>query len=240
MFSWRVVRALCLVLLLLPVVHVAYLISGDMVAALDPSPRAWQDEIDAYRRADLAAALPDRPIVVVGGLRVRLWNGLEDLLAPRPVLMRGLGDAIIEDITYNYDQLIAYYRPASVVLLPGNSEFHIRDSKSAEELVDAIQALLAVGATQGTEAHYYLMPPLKTPLHDGDHAKIDQVYAALSAWAAAQDRVTVLDANRMLQAADGNPNPGFFRADGVNLNEHGYLRLSTLVLNHVEKASCCR
>lgn len=239
MFSWRTIRVICLVLLLLPVVHVAYLISGDMVASLDPSPEAWQDEIDAYRRADLASALPENPIVVVGGLRVRLWQGLEDLLAPKPVLMRGLGDATIDDITHNYEQLIAYYRPASVVFLPGNSEFHIRDSKSAEELVGAIRQLVALDGSHGTNAHYYLISPIKTPLHASDYGKIDGIFTNLASWAAQQPRVTVLDANRMLQTRDGTPNPAFFRADGVNLNEHGYLRLSTLVLNHVEKASCC-
>jgi hypothetical protein len=239
MFSWRTVRVVCLVLLLLPVVHVAYLISGDVVASLDPSPDAWQDEIDAYRRADLAGTLSDHPIVVVGGLRVRLWEGLEDLLAPRPVLMRGLGDATIDDIIHNYGQLIAYYRPSTVVFLPGNSEFHIRDSKSAEELVTAIRQLVALDASQGTNAHYYLISPIKTPLHASDYDKIDTISSSLASWAAQQARVTVLDANRMLQTRDRTPNPAFFRADGVNLNEHGYLRLSTLVLNHVEKASCC-
>lgn len=239
MLSWRTIRAICLVLLLLPVVHVAYLISGDMVAALDPSPRAWQDEIDAYRRADLAGTLPRDPIVVVGGLRVRLWQGLEDLLAPQPVLMRGLGDAMIDDIIFNHAQLIAYYRPAAVVFLPGNSEFHIRDSKSAEELVAAMKKLVAVENAEGTRAHFYLITPIKTPLHSSDYAKIDQVRDNLETWASQHPGVTVLDANRMLQTADGRPNPGFFRGDGVNLNEHGYLRLSTLVLNHVEKASCC-
>lgn len=239
MLSWRTIRAICLVLLLLPVVHVAYLISGDMVAALDPSPRAWQDEIDAYRRADLAGKLPRDPIVVVGGLRVRLWQGLEDLLAPRPVLMRGLGDAIIDDIIFNHAQLIAYYRPAAVVVLPGNSEFHIRDSKSAEELVAAMKKLVTVETAEGTRARFYLITPIKTPLHSSDYAKIDQVRDSLETWAGKNPDVTVLDANRMLQTADGKPNPGFFRGDGVNLNEHGYLRLSTLVLNHVEKASCC-
>lgn len=240
MFSWRIIRVICLVLLLLPVVHVAYLISGDVAASLDPSPEAWQDEIDAYRRADLASALPEKPIVVVGGLRVRLWQGLEDLLAPRPVLMRGLGDATVDDITFNYPELIAYYRPASVVFLPGNSEFHIRDSKSADELVAGIRQLVALDGSQGSNAHYYLISPIKTPLHSSDYDKIDTVVTDLTAWAAQQPRVTVLDANRMLQTADGRPSPAFFRVDGVNLNEHGYLRLSTLVLNHVEKASCCR
>ncbi len=239
MYSWRTIRMVCLVLLLVPVVHVAYLISGDVVASLDPSPDAWQGDIDAYRRTDMASSLPRNPIVVVGGLRVRLWPDLEDLLAPRPVLMRGLGDATVEDIAYFHGQLIGYYRPAAVVFLPGNSEFHIRDSKSAEELVAATQELVKIDIAQGTRAHYFLLTPIKTPLYPDDHAKIDRVHADLSRWAADRTQVTLVDSNKFLLRADGEPNPAFFRPDGVNLNEHGYLRLSTLVLSHIEDSSCC-
>jgi len=75
MFSWRAVRTTCLVLLLIPVVHLVYLVSQDVVASLDPSPYAWQDEIDDYRREDLAGKMPAAPIVVVGGMRVKLGAG---------------------------------------------------------------------------------------------------------------------------------------------------------------------
>ena len=237
MYSWRTIRTLCLVLLLMPVVHFAYLLSSDVLASLDPSPDAWQDEIEAYRRADLANKLPANPIVVVGGMRVKLWQGLEDILAPQPVLMRGIGDAIVEDIIHNHGQLIAYYRPQTVIFLPGNSEFHIRDGKSATDLVFAIQRLLELEESLGANYHFYVFVPIKTPLYTRDYPKIEEVHEMLTAWAMQHPRVTILDANRLLRNAEGDPDPSYFRADGVNLNEHGYLRLSTLVQNHLEKAT---
>ena len=159
MFSWRAVRTTCLVLLLMPVVHLAYLVSSDVIASLDPSPNAWQDEIDAFRRADLAGKLPPDPILVVGGMRVKLWQGLEDILAPHPVLMRGIGDAIVEDIIHNHGQLISYYRPRAVIFLPGNSEFHIRDGKSAAELVSGIKELVAMDTALESTGQFFVMSP---------------------------------------------------------------------------------
>ena len=101
MISWKTLRTLCLVLLSIPVVHLVYLISRDTVATLNNSPDAWAAEIDAYARQDRASQHPDKPIVVVGGRRVKLWPDLEELLAPRPVLMRGLGDATVDDLIHN-------------------------------------------------------------------------------------------------------------------------------------------
>ena len=239
MYSWSTIRTFCLVLLLIPVAHLVYLVSSDMVAAMDPSPGVWEDEVEAYGRADRSSPLPENPIVVVGGMRVKLWEDLDQLLAPRPVLMRGTGGAIIEDIIHNHERLIGYYRPETVILLPDNSEFHIRDSKSAQDLVSAIQELVKLDEAHNITRHFYVITPLKTLLYPGDNPVIDEATDLLIEWAAQDPKVTILDANRLLQGEDLKPRPNYYRADGVHLNEHGYLRLSTLVQNHVEHASCC-
>ena len=147
MYSWNTIRTVCAVLLLIPIVHLVYLVSRDTLAVLDPSPQAWADEVAAYEQADQSASLPRAPVVVVGERGVKLWRGLQDALAPRPVLLRGLGGATVNDITHYHSELISFYRPSAVVVLPGTSEFHIRDNKSAEELVEAIRELaeLVVG-----------------------------------------------------------------------------------------------
>ena len=239
MFSWSTIRTFCLVLLLIPVAHLVYLVSSDMVAAMDPSTGVWDDEIEAYGREDRASPLPENPIVVVGGMRVKLWEDLDQLLAPRPVLMRGIGGAIIEDIIHNHEHLIGYYRPETVILLPDNSEFHIRDSKSARDLVSAIQELVKLDEAHHITRHFYIISPLKTLLYPGDNTVIDEATNMLIEWAEQDSKVTILDANRLLQGEDLKPRASYYRADGVHLNEHGYLRLSTLVQNHVEQASCC-
>ncbi|WP_197484270.1 hypothetical protein, partial [Halioglobus sp. HI00S01] len=61
---------------------------------------------------------------------------------PKPVLMRGIGDAIVDDIVYHYDDLIGYYQPETVIFLPSVTEFHIRDNKSAEDLAEGIAELV--------------------------------------------------------------------------------------------------
>lgn len=234
MYSWRAIRIICLLLLLIPVAHLVVLVARDVAASLDPSPDAWQEEVDAIRRQDLAGKLPADPIVVLGGKRVKLWQGLEDMLAPRPVLMRGVGDAIIDDIIYYHQELIAYYRPSAVILLPGNSEFHIRDGKSADELLAGIRRLIELDESAGINHHLYVITPIKTPLYPGDSGTIEEFTEKLTQLAASSRRITALDANRLLRGPGGRPDAAYFRADGVNLNEHGYLRLTTLVQDRVD------
>jgi hypothetical protein len=229
MYSWKAIRITCAVLLLLPIVHLAYLISRDAMASMDNSPQAREREVNNYAAVDARMQLPHNPVVVVGGMRVKLWHDLADLLAPRPVLMRGLGDAIVEDISFNYTRLVGFYRPETVVLLPDNSEFHLRDNKSAPELAAAIRELVELDESYGITRHFYVFAPVKTILRPQDYPTIDEVTQLLRAWADTDRHVALLDANPLLTDPDGRPRGMYFRSDGINLNEHGYLRLAVLL-----------
>ncbi len=236
MIAWRHLSAICLALLLIPIVHLTYLVSRDALASMDASPEVWAAELAAYERADQASALPNNPVEIIGGHRVKLWRGLDDALAPRPVLMRGLGNATVDDITYHYERLVAFYRPQSLVFLPGDSEFHLRAAKDADTLFQGIRRLVSMDRKHRPGGFIYIFAPLKTPLHPGDSEKVAETTRLLQDWASKIPRVHILDANSLLNNPAGEPDPTYFRFDGVNLNEHGYLRLSVMLKHALESA----
>ena len=213
----------------------ALLVSREALTALDSSPNVWASELDAYTKADRLVERPQDPVVVIGGRRVVLWQGLEDLLAPKPVLMRGLGDAIVDDLNFHYERLVGFYQPQTVVLLPGNSEFHVRDMKSAEGLVNAIQELAQKDLSHRSAGRLYIIAPLNTRLFPEDKTKIKKATELLKTWAKPNDRIEILDANVFLCDANGIAKGDYFRADGVNLNDRGYTRLSMLLLSQIER-----
>ena len=235
MYSWKTIRTVGAVLLLIPLVHLAVLVSKETARSLNGSPEAWASEVAKYAKIDQSNTMPNDPIVIVGGRRVSLWLDLEDILAPMPVLKRSLGDATTDDITYYYQNLIGFYRPHTVVLLPGESEFHIRDNKSADELVAAIQKLVKLDISHGITRRFYIFTPLKTPLYYSNNSKIEESTQALQSWAASIESVEILDANTLLADRKGKAKPGYFRNDGVNLNESGYVRLSMMLRSQLER-----
>ncbi|MFT5710275.1 MAG: hypothetical protein ACI8QT_000969 [Halioglobus sp.] len=235
MHSWKTIRIVSAILLLIPIIHLAVLVSRDALTALDSSPTAWNSELEAYVKADRLVERHTEPILVIGGRRVLLWQGLEALMSPMPIMMRGLGDATVTDLIFHYERLVAFYRPQTVVLLTSNSEFHIRDMKSAEDLVDGIQELVELDFSVRSRGMFYVFTPLNTKLYPQDKPKIEKITRQLESWADTDERVVVLDANRLLSDASGSPKPDYFRPDGVNLNELGYLRLSMLLMSQIKK-----
>jgi len=236
MYSWKRIRIVCAILLLLPIIHVVYLVSSSTMDTLAVSPEVWREEVEAFNARYPDNLRPHHPIVVVGGKRVTLWDDLPQTLAPREVLMRGVGDAIVEDIVYFYESLVGYNQPDTVVLLPSASEFHLRDTKSPEGFLEAVQSLVAKDKLLQVCRHrFYLFSPIKVPRRPNNHDTIDKATALMKEWATTQDKVVVLDANQLLTDPEGDPRPQYFRPDGSNLNEHGYLRLSLLLLAEIER-----
>ncbi len=228
MCSWKTTRTLCAILLVLPLLHLAVLMASETRSLLDATPGAWKADVEAYNDALVIAELPENPVVVIGGRLVRLWPGLEQALAPKPVLMRGIGDATVDDITHYYQSLVGVYRPDTVVLLPSDSNFHLRDHKSANEMVDSIKRLVALDAAHGRTRVFYVFAPLQTPRYPDARVTLRNVSSELRRWAARRHGVEIIDANPLLANGDG-PDPQWFRGDGVHLNDSGFLRLSVLL-----------
>ena len=151
--------------------------------------------------------------------------------------MRGLGEATVDDLVHHYERLVAFYQPDTVVVLPSNSEFHIRANKDAESVVRSIRELIQLDTSMADTRRFVIITPIKTPLYPADVPVIDEAFALLQTMARKHDHVSVLNANSLLSRPDGMPNPAYYRADGVNLNEHGYLRLSVLLQTELDKHS---
>ena len=110
-------------------------------------------------------------------------------------------------------------------------------SQDADDLARGIEELVELNAYHAANSNFYVITPLKTPLHASKDSTVEETTRLLNEWAASQDRVEILDANRLLVKPDGRPNPAYYRADGVNLNEHGYRRLSVLLQTELDKHS---
>jgi hypothetical protein len=233
MLSWNAIRTLCAVLLIIPVLHLAYLVSRDTLTTLDTAPAAWAPEIERLQQLDNRQSLPSAPIVVLGGRRVALWDGLEDWLAPYPVLMRGIGDATVTDLLHYHERLIGYYRPSVVILVPDVSEFHIRDNKSGPELATAIKTLVNTSMAGRRELNFYILPPLQTPRFPADEPRIAEASRLLREWAANTPRVEFLDVNPILSQEDGRPRAQYYHANGIHLNYAGYQRLGALLRQEI-------
>jgi hypothetical protein len=240
MYEWKTLRTIAVVLIALPLLHLLYAVSKGAANYLEPGPEVWADSLQRIIDSDMQATLPDRPVLVVGGQRVRLWRELPDRLAPRATLLRPLGDATIDDIAFYYDRLIGHYRPDTLVIVPGYAELHLRDSKSPEAFVESARRLLRLDTDYGVTRRRVLLAPILMPLHPEDNHRIEAMAAGTKALEQELPDLLVLDPNTILTRADGRPNPDYYLSDGINLNNEGYARVTLMLEQALGVASTPR
>lgn len=233
MYNWGTLKTLSTVLLCLPLLHLAYLSWQTVTAYVDPSPEAWKADMQAIIELDQRSRLPSDPILITGGQSVRLWKDLPETIGSSPTLMRPLGDATLDDLSFYYDRLIGYYRPSVLVVMPSYSDLYLRDNKTAEEMAAALTELMALNASLGVTSRRYIIVPVKTLLHSAASDVIEAIAEAAITVSRAVPNTAVIDPNPMLATTNGEPNPDYFRVDGVYLNEEGYAVITDMLLDHL-------
>ncbi len=89
--------------------------------APNPKPPMW-DDVQAIKRYDGMYAPPAHPIIFTGSSSIRRWDDAQWIFASYPVLNRGIGGAVTNEITYYLNDIVLKYQPKQIVLYVGEND----------------------------------------------------------------------------------------------------------------------
>jgi hypothetical protein len=226
MYSWTRLRRILVVLLFLPVAHFVLRVTVDYRDVLNPAPTVWESEVSSIELRRNLNPVEGPPLVIIGGRQAKLWSGLENILFPMAVLNNGIGSANIDDVLYYFDRLVRPYQPRAVLMIPGPSDFIMRDDKSPDEFMLMLRGLSNYVIRMDGEPHFYVITLNKWPRFPGYWGIVDTVNGRMEKWADQQPRVTLIDTRPLFEQRGGMPMRQMFSPDGINLNDWGYMQLS--------------
>src|ERR1700761_2131908 len=73
-------------------------------------PNFW-DDVQTIKKYDQLYAPPANPVLFVGSSSIRKWDDAERVFADYKVLNRGIGGAVINDITFYLNDIVFKYNP---------------------------------------------------------------------------------------------------------------------------------
>lgn len=193
---------------------------------------------DVEKLAEKAAADPREEIDVVffGSSSIRLWKGLEEMMAPLSVANRGYGGATVRDILVNYDKLMAQYRPKAFVIFCDNDICGNSVDLSVSGVLDHYRLLF-----DRLDQDYPGVPVfflswkysgLRAFMRDTQRLVND----VMADYASGSDQVTFVDVNSTLLLPNGDINPALFESDNLHINREGYLLWTSVLKPHLLKA----
>lgn len=201
-------------------------LSAPAVIAAEAAGNRWENEIQAFERQDAKHRPAENAVLFVGSSSIRLWK-LDESFPDLNAINRGFGGSQLADAVHFAERIVIPYRPRLVVLYAGDNDL-AAGKKPEQVLADFKQFAAKVNAAlpETRIAYLAIKPSIKRwSLVD----RIRETNAAIEQFISGDKRLTYVDVFQPMLAADGQPRPELFLADGLHLNAEGYKLWASVV-----------
>jgi len=193
----------------------------------DVRAKAWEPEI-ALIEAKLKR-IPPKPgaIVFAGSSSFRLWDTAK-AFADRDTANVAFGGSEMRDTVHFFDRILKPHAPGRIVIYAGDND--IAAGRTPEQVNEDFVAFVKLVHAQNPKAKVDFVAIKPSPSRAGQKPKQDAANELVRRFIATDDRLGYLDIVPMLLNADGKPDPKFFKADRLHLNDAGYATWKKLFL----------
>lgn len=161
-------------------------------------------------------------VLFFGSSSIRLWRSLANDMAPLKVVNRGYGGAQLRDIHYNYETVLADYRPKAFVFYCDNDLGGFGHDLYPTQLFDLYRLLIERLQSDYPECPIYVLSIKFNESRAKLRAEHRLFNALMDDYAKHAKGVTFVDVNTPLLSADGEVDNGYFEADLLHVNSKGY------------------
>lgn len=103
-------------------------------ASSQTKPPFW-DDVQTIKKYDQLYKPPVHPVLFVGSSSIRKWDNLTQVFAKYNALNRGIGGAVINDITFYLNDVVFPYEPRQIVLYVGENDI-VNDKVTADSVLN--------------------------------------------------------------------------------------------------------
>jgi len=178
-------------------------------------PERWEPNVQKFEEADRQNRPPDGSFVFVGASSIVRWTTLAQDFPGLPVLNRGYGGSVYEDITPYVP-----YKPRKIVIYSGDND--LARGKSPDEVMADFKELLQVIHAKVPQAQVGVIsvkPSIQRWKLVDSFLAVNVMLRALDKQ---DDRLVLIDIEQKMLGPDGKPDPELFVADGLHLTPKGY------------------
>lgn len=185
-----------------------------------PPPTIWELQVQAYEAHDQIDPPPEDAIVIIGSSSIRLWETIEDDLAPLPIVARGFGGSTMNDAAYYADRLVTVYNPRMVVIYEGDNDIFFgicpeRIQAAYLSFVSSVRRTLP-----DVPIYFISIKPSVSRWHLWPQSVAANT--RIETQSAQDPLLHYIDVASAMLDAEGNVRPELFSGDGLHMNAEGY------------------
>lgn len=191
----------------------------------------WDADMAKFDALDARTPPPQNAILFLGSSSIVLWDVAKSFPG-LPVINRGFGGSLYEDLVTYFDRLVPPYRPRIVVLYSGDNDTSM--NRRPAEIAGTIRTFEQRLHALLPDTKLIVMSIKPSPARWRVVAPVRQTNELIRVWAADRPNTTFVDVFPAMLGADGMPRPELYIADGLHLTPAAYALWTGLLRPHLQ------
>lgn len=196
-------------------------LSDDPLRPFRQEATKWEQDIAAFEKLD-ATPVQEGTILFTGSSSIRMWNSLDNDLAPYPCLNRGFGGCKMTDVAIYADRILKPHPYRALVVFAANDVTGSESDHTPEQVRDAFESIVLVSQQLRPEAPVFIIAVTPTESRWKSWPKIQEVNQALQRFAESHPQVHYIDTVASYLNDQGRPRSELFQEDRLHQNTAGY------------------
>jgi lysophospholipase L1-like esterase len=196
-------------------------------AAADPTPRPnparLVGEITTFAKQE-----PEKDgIVFTGSSSIRLWSHLKEDFPDLPVVNRGFGGSVANDLIVYFETLVTRHEPKVLVVYTGSND--LDEKLSVEESLDDYAKFLTMAHDRFPATRIIVTSVKIAPRRVLEIPSVHALNTRLETWCVDKEWLRYLDCTAYLADPQGQPILSYFREDHLHLSDAGYAQWKSIL-----------
>jgi hypothetical protein len=201
---------------------------------LGQSTDQWEPEMLRFEELDRTNQYHPQSILFTGSSSIRLWNTLENDMAPMPVIKRGFGGSKMEDVIKHADRFIGVHQFSKVVVFVANDITGSENDKSPEEVKQLFKAFVEKMRAYQPGVPVYIIAITPTASRWKVWNQIKEANSKLLLLSKEMEGVVLISTEDLFLGENGQPIPDLFVSDQLHLSEKGYVLWAKRIRSYLE------
>ena len=192
----------------------------------------WKGELQAIRERSLLATHKQELVAFYGSSSIRMWEKIEEDLAPHQALNLGFGGSSYYWCNYFFGEVFEYVNPSKIILYAGDND--LGSAVPQDDILGSVRALLAKIEAKYAEVPVAIVSVKPSPDRQYLQEKIQQLNAALADLIRQQANGSFITIYSEMLDQEGNARPDLFLEDQLHMNWKGYEIWRKVILEHLD------
>lgn len=201
----------------------------------EAAEQRWGETIAGIEKRDQDETDPEDAVLFIGSSSVRMWDTIDEDIAPYAAIQRGYGGARFSDLAVFAERLITPHRYKALVVFVGNDVTGSSRDHSLEEIERLARYVVGVSKAHQEDAPVLLVEVTPTASRFAAWPKIRKVNHLLREITLTEPDTYFVDTAEYFLDAENEPVDRYFRSDRLHQNEQGYAVWAALIKRRLDE-----